>query len=88
MRSTSIPKRVSPENEVPKLDYKPVNIGLEGGGCPIGTVPIRRTTKDDLIRAKFHSEIYASKLNPLIIEQPGTRVSYNFFTITLLINIE
>ena len=88
MRSTSIPRRVSPENEVRKLDYKPMNIGLEGGGCPIGTVPIRRTTKDDLIRAKFHSEMYASKLNPLIKGQPGIHVSYNFFTITLLINIE
>ncbi|XAR55053.1 hypothetical protein NMG60_11030430 [Bertholletia excelsa] len=25
-------------------------IGLKGGGCPWGTVPIRRTTKEDLIR--------------------------------------
>ncbi|KAM3343877.1 hypothetical protein P3S68_025967 [Capsicum galapagoense] len=29
---------------------RPFNIGLKGGGCPTGTVPIRRTTKDDLIR--------------------------------------
>lgn len=27
-------------------------IGLEGGGCPFGTVPIRRVTKDDLIRQR------------------------------------
>ena len=26
--------------------------GLPGKGCPIGTVPIRRTTKDDLINVK------------------------------------
>ncbi|KAM3343879.1 hypothetical protein P3S68_025969 [Capsicum galapagoense] len=29
---------------------RPFSIGLKGGGCPTGTVPIRRTTKDDLIR--------------------------------------
>nr|XP_009804661.1 PREDICTED: uncharacterized protein LOC104249855 [Nicotiana sylvestris] len=27
-------------------------IGLEGGGCPFGTVPIRRVTKDDPIRQR------------------------------------
>ena len=26
--------------------------GLPGKGCPIGTVPIRKTTKDDLINVK------------------------------------
>ncbi|CAL5327761.1 unnamed protein product [Camellia sinensis] len=36
---------------------KPLHIGLKGGGCPIGTVPIRRTTKEDLIREKLASKI-------------------------------
>ena len=82
MQSTSIPRRVSQEKKVPKLDFEPVNIVLEGGGCPVGTVPIRRTTKDDLIRAKVYSKIHALKMNPLVDDQPGTHVSYNFFTIT------
>ncbi|XP_034707310.1 uncharacterized protein LOC117930740 [Vitis riparia] len=37
----------------------------------MGTVPIRRTTKDDLIRAKLYSEMHASKINPLTDEEPG-----------------
>ena len=82
MRPTSPPRRVSPEKEVPKLDYKHVKIGLEGGGCPMGTVPIRRTTKDDLIRAKLYSEMHASKINPLTDEEPGKHVSYNFVITT------
>lgn len=36
------------------------NIGLKDGGCPFGTVPIRRTTKEDLIR-----ERNVSKIRPL-----------------------
>ncbi|KAK9265591.1 hypothetical protein L1049_012602 [Liquidambar formosana] len=36
----------------------PQNIWLNGKGCPVGTVPIKRVTKDDLIRAKLHSERY------------------------------
>lgn len=34
-------------------NYKFSRIGLPDGGCPIGTVPIRRTTKEDLIRHKL-----------------------------------
>ena len=82
MRPTSPPRRVSPEKEVPKPDYKHVKIGLEGGGCPMGTVPIRRTTKGDLIRAKLYSEMHASKINPLTDEEPGKHVSYNFVITT------
>ena len=77
MRPTSIPRRVSPKLKAPK-----VNIGLDGGGCPVGTVPIRRTTKDDLIRVKVYSEMHASKINPLLDDKPNTHVSYKFFTIT------
>ena len=46
-----------PEKEVPKPDSKPVKMGLEGGGCPFGTVPIRRTSKDDLLRAKLGTHV-------------------------------
>ena len=49
--------QMRPEKEVPKPDSKPVKMGLEGGGCPFGTVPIRRTSKDDLLRAKLGTHV-------------------------------
>ncbi|KAI8007211.1 putative plant SNARE 11 [Camellia lanceoleosa] len=36
---------------------KPAAKTIQGGGCPVGTVPIRRTTKEDLIREKLASKI-------------------------------
>lgn len=78
MKSTSIPRRKYPENEVKNLNCKTINIVLEDGGCPMGTVPIRRTTKDDLIRAKLYPEMYTSKINPLSEDVWGLHVSYNF----------
>ncbi|KAG5554169.1 hypothetical protein RHGRI_011885 [Rhododendron griersonianum] len=42
---------------------KPVSIGLKGGGCPIGTVPIRRITKEDLIRERLSSRTMSSDDN-------------------------
>ncbi|XP_061338521.1 protein neprosin-like [Gastrolobium bilobum] len=39
------------------LSTRPTKIGLEKNMCPRGTVPIRRTTKEDLIRAKSLSNI-------------------------------
>ncbi|CAL5375821.1 unnamed protein product [Camellia sinensis] len=55
MKPTSLPKR--PRDQVSSNVSKPLHIGLKGGGCPIGTVPIRRTTKEDLIREKLASKI-------------------------------
>ena len=46
----------------------------KGEGCPIGTVSIRRTTRNDLIRAKLHSQMYALKINPLTESELGTHV--------------
>ncbi|KAK6783289.1 hypothetical protein RDI58_021086 [Solanum bulbocastanum] len=43
---------------------KPSNIGLKGGGCPTGTVPIRRITKDDLIRQTLSSLIRGADESP------------------------
>ena len=48
---------------------------LKGEGCPIGTVPIRRTTKEDLIRAKLFTKRYTSIISPLTTEKPGLHVS-------------
>ncbi|XP_027775139.1 uncharacterized protein LOC114078456, partial [Solanum pennellii] len=42
----------------------PFTIGLKDGGCPTGTVPIRRITKDDLIRQRFLSQIRGADESP------------------------
>ncbi|XP_042487330.1 uncharacterized protein LOC122067563 [Macadamia integrifolia] len=51
--SSSIPRETYNEtsSEVEPLDF----LRLDDGGCPSGTVPIRRTTKEDLIRWKSYS---------------------------------
>ncbi|XP_043700403.1 probable (S)-N-methylcoclaurine 3'-hydroxylase isozyme 2 [Telopea speciosissima] len=41
---------------------KHVDLGLEGGGCPSETVPIRRTSKEDLIRAKAFAKSHSRKI--------------------------
>ncbi|XP_060965727.1 protein neprosin-like [Cannabis sativa] len=40
-----------------------INSGLKGEKCPTGFVPIRRTTKEDLIRAKLFTKSYTSRIN-------------------------
>ncbi|CAL5327652.1 unnamed protein product [Camellia sinensis] len=55
MKPTSLPKRS--RDQVSSNVSKPLHIGLKGGGCPVGIVPIRRTTKEDLIREKLASKI-------------------------------
>ena len=45
----------------------PLKTGLKGVGCPNGTVPIRRVSRDDLARAKILSKINLSNLD----EEPG-----------------
>ncbi|CAL5327770.1 unnamed protein product [Camellia sinensis] len=55
MKPTSLPNR--PRDQVSSNVSKPLHIGLRGGGCPVGTVPIKRTTKEDLIREKLASKI-------------------------------
>ncbi|KAI8530680.1 hypothetical protein RHMOL_Rhmol11G0078400 [Rhododendron molle] len=52
-------------HESPKFT-KPISVKLKGGGCPIGTVPIRRLTKEDLIRERL-----ASRIMPLEYYTPG-----------------
>ncbi|CAL5404435.1 unnamed protein product [Camellia sinensis] len=55
MKPTSSPN--GSRHQVSSEDSKPLHVGLKGGGCPVGTVPIRRTTKEDLIREKLASKI-------------------------------
>ncbi|KAI8568719.1 hypothetical protein RHMOL_Rhmol02G0222500 [Rhododendron molle] len=67
MRPTSFPRRA--KDQVSPKFAEPVTIGLKGGGCPIGTVPIRRITKEDLIRERLRSKIKSFEDN-----SPGTHV--------------
>ncbi|XP_043718052.1 uncharacterized protein LOC122666001 [Telopea speciosissima] len=49
----------SVQRETPKEVFSGAeqpDLRLDGGGCPLGTVPIRRTTKEDLIRWKSYSK--------------------------------
>ncbi|WCJ25429.1 hypothetical protein M5689_007313 [Euphorbia peplus] len=51
--------------------YGPKKLWANGKGCPTGSVPIRRITKDDLIKAKRAGELYASNLKIQNAERPG-----------------
>ncbi|WCJ22513.1 hypothetical protein M5689_004599 [Euphorbia peplus] len=51
--------------------FRPENFWVNGRGCPVGTVPIKKITKDDLLKAKLAAELYASNLNPQTTERPG-----------------
>ncbi|XP_043703778.1 uncharacterized protein LOC122653887 [Telopea speciosissima] len=50
------------------------DLRLDGGGCPLGTVPIRRTTKEDLIRWKSYSKP-SGNFHQFLNVAPGTKVS-------------
>ncbi|KAL0757858.1 hypothetical protein Bca101_095526 [Brassica carinata] len=43
--------------------------------CPHGTVPIRRTTKEDLIRQKTFNQMFDSNIHPLTDSEPGLHVN-------------
>ncbi|XP_038687466.1 uncharacterized protein LOC119986844 [Tripterygium wilfordii] len=49
-----------------------INIWQNGQGCPTGTVPIKRITRDDFIKIQLVREIYAETYEPLTIQEPGT----------------
>ncbi|XP_077223799.1 protein neprosin-like isoform X2 [Tasmannia lanceolata] len=52
--------------------HKSLQIGLKDGGCPTGTVPIRRIQKEDLTRTKSSSNTknYPSNIHPLGSSDP------------------
>ncbi|XP_077223845.1 protein neprosin-like [Tasmannia lanceolata] len=63
---------------------KSLQIGLKDGGCPTGTVPIRRIRKKDLIRTKSPSNIqnYSSKIHPLESADSPSGVQNTFLKAT------
>ena len=63
-------------------DHNPIKIGLEDG-CPVGTVPIRRTTKGDLIRAK--SSFTKHHFNDLAVDAGGGSYEVSTISITFVV---
>ncbi|KAI3845561.1 hypothetical protein MKX03_019710 [Papaver bracteatum] len=61
MRPSSLPKKSSSTTQSLKLHSKPL-------GCPYGTVPIKRTSKEDLIRSRTFSE---SSFNNNVLSRHG-----------------
>ncbi|WCJ26226.1 hypothetical protein M5689_008059 [Euphorbia peplus] len=70
MKPTSYPRGKGKEVNY-KSPFGAKTLWANGKGCPIGSVPIRRITKDDLIKAKTAGEMYASNLNIQNAERPG-----------------
>ncbi|KAJ4981245.1 hypothetical protein NE237_032082 [Protea cynaroides] len=69
--SSSIPKATF--KEASSSGVKHVDLRLQGGGCPSGTVPIRKTTKEDLIRWKSFSNS-SGNIHQFLDEGPGKHV--------------
>jgi hypothetical protein len=80
MRPTSNPKGSINQSSSPLFNSS--NFWLNGKGCPDGTIPIRRMTRDDLERVKLATKIHASKYEPLApADKPsGTHVSYHSYS--------
>ncbi|KAH7840959.1 hypothetical protein Vadar_023868 [Vaccinium darrowii] len=55
MKPISLHKRK--RDQVSSKDKEPLQIGLSGGGCPFGTVPIRRVKEEDLMRERNASKV-------------------------------
>ncbi|WCJ28274.1 hypothetical protein M5689_009977 [Euphorbia peplus] len=69
MKPTFYPRGITQKNFT--SSFRPEIFWANGKGCPIGTVPIRRITKDNLIKEKLAAEIYASNLNLQTTERHG-----------------
>lgn len=77
MKPFVIPKLMR-DKELSKDRNKASDIGLKGLSCPPGTVPVKKITKDDLIREKLYLERYDSTYSVLTVDNPGTHVSFLF----------
>ena len=54
----------------------PLISGFEDEGCPAGTVPIRRTSKKDLINAKYLAKNHKPEYNIRIPKPKGSFVNH------------
>ncbi|XP_038687462.1 uncharacterized protein LOC119986840 [Tripterygium wilfordii] len=71
MRPTSYPKNWRTFENSSTIS-RSKNMWINGKGCPANTVPIKKTTKEDLINAKLASEIYGKQYEPLTQQEHGT----------------
>ncbi|KAL5709113.1 hypothetical protein ACHQM5_019835 [Ranunculus cassubicifolius] len=70
MRPTELPKQSIGKNKSTARDAH-VTIMSSNVNCPQGTVPIRRTLREDLIRAKAFRESFSSNIHTLTGLTPG-----------------
>ncbi|XP_043709080.1 uncharacterized protein LOC122658230 [Telopea speciosissima] len=78
MKPSSLPKGMMNKES---LKIKPSEIGFKSNGCPPGTVIIRRTQKEDLIRARSLVRRNPGNTHQLTKESPG----YHFAAVMLQI---
>ncbi|CAN8308290.1 unnamed protein product [Cochlearia groenlandica] len=65
------PSKVNRPEKRSRYDNETEHVPLPRVGCPRGTVPIRRTTKEDLIRQKHFDQIFDSNIYPQTDSEPG-----------------
>ncbi|KAG9440831.1 hypothetical protein H6P81_020996 [Aristolochia fimbriata] len=69
-----------PQRKGDKISSSSLHIGLPGDGCPVGTVPIRRVTMEDLMRAPSLSQFgkkYAQNDSQLILSDFSTVTKFH-----------
>ncbi|KAJ8443120.1 hypothetical protein Cgig2_030888 [Carnegiea gigantea] len=71
MRPSFAPKRMKTDTPSEAKDTVLDSIKLEDGGCPTGTVPIRRVTKNEFMEIMQFTEEYTSRTKPYT-NQPGS----------------
>ena len=80
MRPSVVPKWRTNANTFSTQIREAKRLKLKHGGCPKGTVPIRRVTKDYLIQMRQMSKRFGSRLKSNGFEPQGIYVSLNFCT--------
>ncbi|KAF8412540.1 hypothetical protein HHK36_000508 [Tetracentron sinense] len=68
MKPSSLLRGVS--DEAPSI-AEDSNIEFPSEDCPLGTVPIRRTRREDLVHSKSQSEPYLGDIHQLTLQYPG-----------------
>lgn len=77
MRPSFRPKRRTDQETSPASGIKSTTI--KHLDCPTGTVPIRRTSKEELIAAKMQAKVCARHPDPNTAEEHGLHVSNLIF---------
>ena len=84
MRPSFVPKTAKVETSSGENAVKLDDIKLKDGGCPMGTVPIRRISKEEYIQMRRFTKQYASQRGANGLQpQPGTHVSVQSIPSTL-----